>query len=66
MILMRCANDIVVGVEHDAEARRFWDEEFSLSVNPDKTRLIDFGRTNELIAGSESRRPSTSWRYLHL
>jgi RNA-directed DNA polymerase len=50
MILMRYADDIVVGFEHEADARRFWDdmrkrfEEFSLSLNSDKTRLIEFGR----------------------
>jgi len=50
MILMRYADDIVVGFEHETDARRFWDdmrkrfEEFSLSLNPDKTRLIEFGR----------------------
>jgi group II intron reverse transcriptase/maturase len=50
MILMRYADDIVVGVEHEADAGRFWDdmrkrfEEFSLSLNPDETRLIEFGR----------------------
>ena len=50
MILMRYADDIVVGFEHEADARRFWDdmrkrfEEFSLSLNPEKTRLIEFGR----------------------
>ena len=50
MILMRYADDIVVGFEHEADARRFWDdmrkrfEEFALSLNPDKTRLIEFGR----------------------
>jgi RNA-directed DNA polymerase len=50
MILMRYADDIVVGFEHEADARRFWDdmrkrfEEFSLSLNPAKTRLIEFGR----------------------
>src|SRR6201985_2961856 len=42
MILMRYADDIVAGFEHEADARRFWDdmrkrfEEFSLSLNPDK------------------------------
>src|ERR1035441_1345187 len=47
MILVRYADDIVVGFEHEADARRFWDdmrkrfEEFSLSLNPDKTRLIE-------------------------
>src|ERR1700730_5502526 len=50
MILMRYADDIVVGFEHETDARRFWDDmrkrfkEFSLSLNPDKTRLIEFGR----------------------
>src|ERR1700719_1193323 len=50
MILMRYADDIVVGFEHEGDARRFWDdmrkrfEEFSLSLNPNKTRLIEFGR----------------------
>jgi group II intron reverse transcriptase/maturase len=50
VILMRYADDIVVGFEYEADARRFWDdmrkrfEEFSLSLNSDKTRLIEFGR----------------------
>ena len=50
MIVVRYADDIVVGFEHEADARRFWDamrerlEEFSLSLHPDKTRLIEFGR----------------------
>src|SRR4030081_277788 len=50
MILVRYADDIVVGFEHETDARRFWDdmrkrfEEFSLSLNPDKTRLLEFGR----------------------
>jgi RNA-directed DNA polymerase len=50
MIIVRYADDIVVGFEHESDARRFWDamrkrlEEFSLSLHPDKTRLIEFGR----------------------
>jgi group II intron reverse transcriptase/maturase len=50
MIILRYADDIVVGFEHEADARRFWDdirarlEKFSLSLHPDKTRLIEFGR----------------------
>ena len=50
MIIVRYADDIVVGFEHEADARRFWDamrerfEEFALSLHPDKTRLIEFGR----------------------
>ena len=49
-IIVRYADDIVVGFEHESDARRFWDamrkrlEEFSLSLHPDKTRLIEFGR----------------------
>jgi RNA-directed DNA polymerase len=50
VIIVRYADDIVVGFEHEADARRFWDamqkrfEEFALSLHPDKTRLIEFGR----------------------
>jgi RNA-directed DNA polymerase len=50
MIIVRYADDIVVGFEHESDARRFWDamrrrlEEFALSLHPDKTRLIEFGR----------------------
>jgi group II intron reverse transcriptase/maturase len=50
MIIVRYADDIVVGFEHEIDARRFWDamrerlQEFSLSRHPEKTRLIEFGR----------------------
>ena len=50
MIIVRYADDIVVGFEYEADARRFWDamekrlQEFALSLHPDKTRLIAFGR----------------------
>jgi RNA-directed DNA polymerase len=50
MVIVRYADDIVVGFEHEADARRFWDamrerlQEFSLSLHPEKTRLIEFGR----------------------
>jgi RNA-directed DNA polymerase len=50
MIMVRYADDIVVGFEHETDARRFWDamcerlQEFSLSLHPEKTRLIEFGR----------------------
>jgi RNA-directed DNA polymerase len=49
-IIVRYADDIVIGFEHETDARRFWDEmrerlqKFSLSLHPDKTRLIEFGR----------------------
>jgi RNA-directed DNA polymerase len=50
MIIVRYADDFIVGFQHEADARRFWNdmrkrfEGFSLSLNPDKTRLIEFGR----------------------
>jgi group II intron reverse transcriptase/maturase len=50
MIIVRYADDLVAGFEHEADARRFLDEmrarfaEFSLSLHPDKTRQIEFGR----------------------
>jgi RNA-directed DNA polymerase len=50
MIILRYADDTVVGFEHEADARRFLDmmrtrlEEFTLSLHPEKTRLIEFGR----------------------
>ncbi|WP_282183080.1 reverse transcriptase domain-containing protein [Skermanella aerolata] len=49
MIIVRYADDIVVGFEHEADARRFWEamrerlQEFALSLHPDKTRLLEFG-----------------------
>lgn len=50
MVIVRYADDITVGFEYEAEARRFWAdlqkrmEKFSLSLHPEKTRLIEFGR----------------------
>ena len=50
MIIVRYADDIIVGFQHEADARRFWDamrerlKGFALSLHPDKTRLIEFGR----------------------
>jgi RNA-directed DNA polymerase len=50
MIIVRYADDIIVGFEHETDARRFSDamrerlERFALSLHPVKTRLIEFGR----------------------
>ena len=50
MIFVRYADDFIVGFQHEADARRFLDEmrkrlqEFALSLHPDKTRLVKFGR----------------------
>ena len=50
MCIVRYADDIVVGFEFEAQARRFWDamrarfEQFGLELHEGKTRLIEFGR----------------------
>ena len=50
MIIVRYADDFIVGFQHESDARRFLDEmrerlqEFALSLHPEKTRLIEFGR----------------------
>jgi RNA-directed DNA polymerase len=50
MIVVRYADDIVLGFEHRADAERFLAEwrdrmrSFGLALHPDKTRLIEFGR----------------------
>src|SRR5487761_791397 len=50
VIVVRYADDMVLGFQHRAEAERFlqdWRErlrKFGLELHPDKTRLIEFGR----------------------
>lgn len=50
VILVRYADDILAGFEHEGEAERFQAElrerleKFALSLHPDKTHLIEFGR----------------------
>ena len=53
MTIVRYADDFIVGFEHEGEARRFLEalrerlKEFALSLHPEKTRLIEFGRHAE-------------------
>ena len=50
MILVRYADDFVVGFEHHRDAERFLEDlrdrmrKFGLELHPEKTRLIEFGR----------------------
>jgi group II intron reverse transcriptase/maturase len=50
VIVVRYADDFIVGFQYEWEARRFWDElrerlaAYGLELHPDKTRLIEFGR----------------------
>ena len=59
MIIVRYADDFIVGFQHEVDARRFLDmmrerlQEFVLSLHLEKTRLIEFGR---LAAENRKRR----------
>jgi len=50
VIIVRYADDFIVGFEHEDDARRFLDllrermGKFALALHPEKTRLIEFGR----------------------
>jgi RNA-directed DNA polymerase len=50
MIVVRFADDIVLGFQYRSEAERCWAElvarmrKFGLELHPDKTRLVEFGR----------------------
>jgi len=50
MIMVRYADDFIIGFEHHMDARLFLAEmrerlrKFALSLHPEKTRLIEFGR----------------------
>jgi retron-type reverse transcriptase len=59
MIIVRYADDVVVGFEHEADGRRFLEAmrtrfaEFALTLHPEKTRVIEFGR---FAAANRARR----------
>jgi RNA-directed DNA polymerase len=67
VIIVRWADDFVVGFQYEADARRFLEElrdrfrKFSLDLHPDKTRLIRFGRFARQDAGRKDgrRKPET-------
>jgi RNA-directed DNA polymerase len=50
IIIVRYADDFIIGFQHESDAQRFLDamrerlREFALSLHPEKTRLIEFGR----------------------
>jgi group II intron reverse transcriptase/maturase len=50
VVIVRYADDFILGFEHQADAERFQKElierlrKFGLELHPDKTRLIEFGR----------------------
>ncbi|HEY5843861.1 MAG TPA: reverse transcriptase domain-containing protein, partial [Mycobacterium sp.] len=70
VIIVRWADDFIVGFEYEDDARRFLGElrerfaKFGLELHPDKTRLIEFGRRavrDRQRRGLGDRRPLTSW-----
>ncbi len=50
VIVVRYADDFIVGFQHEWEAKRFWEDlrerlaAYQLELHPDKTRLLEFGR----------------------
>ena len=50
MIVIRFADDIVLGFQYKSDAEGFWAElvqrlrKFGLELHPEKTRLVEFGR----------------------
>jgi len=63
VMVVRFADDFVVGFEHREEAERFLEElrerfaKFGLELHPDKTRLIPFGRYAESDCWRNGRGP---------
>ena len=49
-MIVRYADDFVIGFEHEYEARQCWEDlkqrfaQFGLTLHPTKTRLLEFGR----------------------
>ena len=76
VIIVRYADDFVVGFQHRDDAERFLAElrdrlaKFGLELHPEKTRLIEFGRfaaqRPARRAGWASRRRSTSSGFTHI
>ena len=70
VIVLRYADDLVMGFQHRTDAERFLKEfrerlaKFGLELHPDKTRLIEFGRfaaRDRKQRERENQRPSRSW-----
>jgi RNA-directed DNA polymerase len=70
VIVVRYADDLVVGFENRMEAERFLEAfrerlaKFGLELHPEKTRLIEFGRSaaqDREKRGEGNRRPLRSW-----
>jgi group II intron reverse transcriptase/maturase len=70
VIVLRYADDFVLGFREESDARRRlaalkeWFAKFGLALHPEKTRLIQFGhyaQERRPNAAKDRRRPSTFW-----
>jgi len=67
VIVVRWADDFVIGFQHEGEARRFLEDlrsrftKFSLELHPEKTRLLRFGRfaKRDAVRFDGRRKPET-------
>ena len=65
MVVVRYADDIIVGFQHRADAERFLAElrerfgKFGLALHPEKTRLIEFGPSGRAGAARGEGKPET-------
>ena len=70
MVIVRYADDFCVGFEHEADGRRFLDAlrdrlaKFALSLHPDKTRLIEFGRFAAPCRARRGQRKPETFNFL--
>jgi group II intron reverse transcriptase/maturase len=70
IIVVRYADDLVVGFQHRAEAERFLKEfrerlaKFGLEMHPEKTRLIEFGREAWANRGQEGKGKPETFQFL--
>jgi group II intron reverse transcriptase/maturase len=70
MIIVRWADDFVVGFQYEDDAKRFHAElrdrlkKFSLELHPDKTRLIRFGRFARQDCEKDGRRKPETFDFL--
>jgi group II intron reverse transcriptase/maturase len=70
MIIVRYADDIVVGFQHEGDARRFWGElktrvgQFALELHAEKTRLLRFGKLAALQRKERGERKPETFDFL--
>ena len=70
VVIVRFADDFVVGFEHKSDAERFLADlrerftKFGLELHPDKTRLIEFGRNAARVLRRRGQREARDIRFL--